>query len=177
MSARDRLPLAELPHRLREWLSDLPDRWQAWREGLRADPAKLWRGPAVRIVGLVLLVIIALVAINWAIGALAPGGSDRLFEKPTPWATLFVACTNPACRASYTTRQPMDLKNWPLQCEKCGARSVYRATFCKVCRHWYANPPGQAQACPFCAERKATPARESRPHEPPSRTDDEEDPW
>ncbi|GEM_PF-900302 len=162
---------------VRQWLAGLPARWIAWREGLRQDPSLLWRTPLVRLAGLLLGGIVLVLGVNWFIGVLTLGGSSLKVEEPTPWATLHVACANPACRAVSKTRQPMDFKAWPLKCEKCGQMSVYRAARCPVCRHWYVNPPDGQGGCPFCRERKAT--TQSRPADRKTKSvpEDAEDPW
>ena len=169
--------LAGLPHRVREFLEDWPARRRHWRQTLRDDPSLLWRHPAVRIGGLVVAGVCVLLLIHWAITAFTPRGSASLFAKPTPWATLYVACTNPSCRAWYTTQQPMDFKAWPLTCEKCGQTTVYRAEHCKVCRKWYAVPPGAPATCPLCAEKKAAKQRAAPASKPTGNPDDAEDPW
>jgi hypothetical protein len=175
----DRPSLAELPHRLREGAASLRANWREWRDTVRQEPARLWRSPLTKIGLLVVLALLAVLAIEWFGSALIPGSlSWRLEDQATREATLFVACTNPACRASYTTHQPRDFKDWPLKCEKCGQETVYRATRCPDCRHWYAIAPGGAPACPFCAEKKAEQKpTEEKPPPPPKRTDDSEDPW
>ncbi len=177
MSERRPPRLADIPHQLREQMQNLPDRWRAWREGLREDPAALWRTPLVRLCGVILLAILAIVILAWLIETLVPGGGSQRVEKPTPLATLYVACTNPACRAHYPTKQPMDFTDWPLTCEKCGQPTVYRATRCDVCRKWFAVPPGSPRTCPFCAEQATPlPVEDAREHGQPT-TDDDEDPW
>lgn len=173
-----RLPsFADLPNRVREGLAGLPARWREWREGFRADPAILWRTPVLRVAALVALLLAAGLTLRWAIGLLAPGGRGQVFEQPTPWATLYVACTHPDCRAAYTTQQPMDFKAWPLKCERCGRPTVYRATRCPACRQWFASVPGAPATCPRCAEKTAAPQPAELPRRPSATGDDSEDPW
>ncbi len=170
--------LAELPHRLREGAAGLRAGWREWREGVRQEPGRLWHSPLTKIGLLIVLALVAVLALQWFGSALVPGGlSWRLEEEGTPWATLYVACTNPACRANYTTQQARDFKSWPLKCEKCGQETVYRATRCPDCRHWYAPAPGGAPFCPFCAEKKAEQKPIEAPPAPIKKTDDSEDPW
>jgi len=168
--------IANLPHAVREHLAGLPDRWQTWREGFRQEPAALWRSPLTQIAVLVAVLVIILIAVTRLVGAIAPPGGDRRVEPATPVATLYVACTNPACRASYTTRQPMSFKAWPLKCEKCGQMTVYRATLCKDCRRWYAVLPGMPAICPFCEEQKHAKAAATQPAKK-SAADEDEDSW
>ena len=177
MRANRRLSFAVLPHRLRERLAEWPARWRAWRADLREDPAKLVRGPVPRLVGLVLLGLIVVLGLHWLISGLASSALALPEAKAVPLATLYVACTNPACRAEYTTRQPMDFKAWPLKCAKCGAPTVYRASLCPTCRHWYAVALGQPPACPHCAAKAAAAASQPSSPDPKKSRDDAEDPW
>jgi hypothetical protein len=176
MLLHERPSLAELPHRLRAWLAGLPGRWHQWREGFRQEPGRIWYSPIVRMAALVVLVVAGLFAVHWLAQGLLPGGHAWRPEEGTRWATLYVSCTNPACRAHYNAQQLMDFAAWPLKCERCGQATVYRATRCAECRHWYAVAPGSPTGCPFCAERKAAQKPgESRPAAKTS--DDAEDPW
>lgn len=173
----ERLPrgIAHLPHQVRERLAELPDRWRTVREGLRKDPARLWHSPVTRVLAIAVILIAAAIGVVKLTSALTPGGKDRA-EKPTAAATVYVACTNPACRASHTAHVPRDFKAWPLKCDKCGQQTAFRATLCRSCRQWFAVPPGAAQACPFCAEREQAAAAASRPA-PRKTGPDDEDPW
>lgn len=172
----DKLPMriSDLPHHVRERLAELPGRWRAVREGFREDPARIWHSPLTRIVALIVLGFIAVVGAGKLVGSLTPGGQLRA-EKPTRVATVYVACTNRACRVSYTAHVPRDFKNWPLKCEKCGQATVYRATLCRTCRRWFATPPGVEPACPFCHERERAAAASQPEHRRGS--PDDEDPW
>lgn len=168
--------LSDIPHQVRDHLQGLPDRLEDMREGLREDPLALFRTPAVRVTGLIVIGIVVILLIKWFVEGLQPTGS-LAFQEATPYALLYVACANPDCRAAYTTRQPMDFDSWPLTCEKCGQPTVYRATLCKTCGHWFAVPPGTPAACPHCAQQTATaPAEQTHPTSG-TRTDDDEDPW
>lgn len=170
--------LADLPHRVREQLAKLPDRWQTWREGFRQDPTALWRTPVIRVSALVFLAGAAVAGFSWLLVLLTPTApGDRAPEKRTLQTTLHVACANPACRTSYTTSQAVNFKAWPLKCEKCGQLTVYRATCCPDCKRWFAVPPGRPTRCPFCPEKKP-----AKPVAPPTtrkstNPDDEEDHW
>jgi hypothetical protein len=172
-----RLPtLADIPHQIRAQLAQLPTQWRTWREGFRDDPWAFWRSPFTRIPLYIALGAAVLATLTWGTKLLVPNIPGQ-FQHATPWATLYVACTNPACQATYSTQQAKDFDQWPLVCEKCGQPTVYRAQRCPECRHWFAVAPGQPHACPFCAARKAA----QQPKEPlrrPSATgDDVEDPW
>jgi hypothetical protein len=179
MLSEHRPSLGEWPHRFREGLAGLRAGWREWREGVRQEPARLWHSPLTKIGLLIVLGLLAILAVQWFGSALVPGGlSWRLEDQATREATLFVACTNPACRASYTTQQPRDFKDWPLKCEKCGQQTVYRATHCRECRHWYALTPGGPPGCPFCAQKRAEQKKLEAPPPPaPEKSDDSEDPW
>ena len=171
-SSQTAFPQRWLAHAMR-----LVARWHAWREAFRADPHVLWRTSAVRFGGLALLAILIIMGVQMLIGALAPrsggGGGGKYVQE----ATLYVACTNAACRASYTTQQALDFKGWPLKCEKCGGATVYRASRCMVCRHWFASAPGATHACPFCAERVAAEKAKHPDPNRPEKSTDPEDPW
>lgn len=170
--------MARLPHRLREAVSGLPVRLRQWRADIRDDPWIIWRSPATRIgiwcaLGLVLILIIQ-AGIDWT----RPADVKQHLDKATPWTTLFVSCANPLCRHSFTAHTAMDFRNWPMSCEKCGARSVYRATRCTRCGQWYALAPGQGPGCPNCAERDAREKagrEQAKPMERPANPDDAED--
>lgn len=171
-----RSPLAELPHRCRQWLAACPQRWHAWRADLREDPTLLWRTPVIRLGGLVLAGVVLLAVIQGLVGAFTPAGTPGAFQKATRTATLYVACTNPDCLASFVVRQPMDFKDWPLACPRCDRQTAYRATVCQTCGHWFAVAPGGIPACPHCARRNADLAPPAR-RAPPASSDDDEDPW
>lgn len=178
MPDRPRLSLAELPHRFRDELAALPGHWRNWRENIKQDPAALWQGPISRLLLLALVGTALLLGIRWLSTSLSALPPEMKNEEPTPFATLYVACTNPDCLAHYTTQQPMDFDNWPLTCEQCGQPTVYRATRCPDCRQWFATTPDQPETCPHCTAREherresETPAIVPREH-----SDDAEDPW
>jgi len=176
MGEARRTRLAELPHRIREWMARWPADLRDWRADLRHDPGLLWRTPVIR-VGLFMLGGVALIAgARWLAVALVPGGATA-FEQATPYAILYVACTDPACRASYTTQQPRDLRNWPLVCEKCGKKAVYRAQVCPDCGGWFATAPGRSAECQFCEQRRAATRPATDVQTKPINPDDAEDPW
>lgn len=177
MRGRHHSSRGAIPQRCLAYALGLGARWHAWREAFRENPRVIWRSPAVRLGGLALLAIVIIMGVQTLIGALAPrsgvGGGGRYLQE----ATLYVACTNAACRASYTTQQALDFKGWPLKCQKCGGASVYRASRCGVCRHWFASAPGAAHACPFCAEKAAEENAKRRDPNRSGRSTDPEDPW
>lgn len=113
----------------------------------------------------------------FAIRSIAPRGADANFESATATATLFVACTNAACRHQQVSRQPMDFAGWPLNCEKCGQKTVYRAQLCGRCRTWIAHAPGEASECWKCAELRAATQPRKVKKAPSANPDDEEDGW
>jgi hypothetical protein len=177
MAFEDHNPLSELPHRWRSRLGELRARWLDYRATYRESPGMVWHSPILKIGVLVLVVLAAILGVRWLTNWVTPGGSASLGDQPTPTATLYVACSNPGCRAFYTTQQPMDFKGWPLKCEQCSGATVYRATQCPTCRHWYASAPGGPVGCPFCAEKASSaeplPTSRATPHH----SDDDEDPW
>ena len=177
MTDKRQRALSELPHRVREEVQHLPDRLRDVREGFRNDPAAILSSPLVRLALILLFVVLAIFAVTWLVRGLTPTAGPGHFEEATPWATVYVACTNPDCLAHYTTQVAMDFDEWPLTCEKCGQETVYRAKRCPVCREWYAQRPGQSDECPHCAARARQKAAEQTPDRPQQRGDDAEDPW
>lgn len=176
MDDRQRTTVADLPHRVREWVAGLPRRWRDWRRDVRADPATLLHSPLFRL-GIITAGGIGLVfAVQWLVGALQPPGKTGAFAEATPYATLYVACDNPNCRAHYTVQQELDFKDWPLICRKCGEPTIFRATLCRACRKWFAVRAGEPPICPHCTAQ----VEEMPEPEPQTRTrspDDAEDPW
>jgi hypothetical protein len=173
----DRPPLlANLPHRLRERAAKLRGNLRQWSADVREDPGLLWRTPAIRVAFWLGVGLVAFFAARFAANAILPADADAEFKQPTQLATLYVACINPECRESYTTRQPMNFSAWPLTCRKCGRATVYRATLCPTCHHWFATVPGREHNCPFC--RTPEPDEpESMPPANPIDPDDAEDGW
>lgn len=164
--------LGDLPHAVRDELENLPSRWRDLREGLRNDPGAIFNHPLARITLFVILGIVALLLINWLISGLTPGGTTPTSEVATPWASVYVACTNPECGAVYQAQVARDFKDWPLPCERCKTGKVYRAAYCKECRSWYPLVPGKAHVC----QAKEAPVQ--APTTPKQRgTDNDEDPW
>ncbi|MBK9126967.1 MAG: hypothetical protein IPM13_04115 [Phycisphaerales bacterium] len=176
MDERPSTRLQDVPHLLRDRLDALPDRWAAWREAFREDPALLFRTPAFRILLWIVGGLILLFAAQALIRGLTPPGAQGAGERATPWAVLYVACSDPACLHATSTRQARDFKAWPLTCEQCGKRTVYRAAQCATCARWFAVGPGEAAVCPHCA-RTAPAAKAPEPPKPQRRSDDAEDPW
>lgn len=176
MSDRDR-KLTDLPNTLRERIAEVPDTVRHWRDEIAREPTAVFQSPPVRIALWIVAGVVVLLTARGLIGGLTLPGGGKGWEKATPWATLYVACTVPACRHTWSTQQPLDFKDWPLTCEKCRGPSGFRAALCSACRRWSATPPGAATGCPFCAEaaeKRAAPA--SQPSQK-KRGDDEEDPW
>ena len=175
MNTENYKSLSELPHRLRAQLAGWAARWRDYRASPRETNLALRRG--LLYVGIVIVIVLAVfLGVRWLTGWITPGGLGALADQPSPTATLYVACTNPNCRTFDTVIKPLDFKDWPLRCSKCGGLTVYRATQCPTCRQWYARAPGGPVGCPFCAEkaRKAEPPPVQKPSQ---RSDDEEDPW
>jgi hypothetical protein len=153
-------------------------------DALRGSPWRTRGGvivgaPLARGLGLpVRLILWALLGIGLFFGMkqviawMTPAAADRNAEPPTPWAVLYVACTNPDCHASKTTRQPPDFRGWPLTCGRCGQASVRRATLCPRCGTWVA-PEGAA--CWRCAALQS--ATQPRPRVRSANPDDDEDGW
>lgn len=175
MSRRKLPPLAELPHRVRDRLGALPDDLRHLREGFQSDPTILWSSPLARLVFLIIGGIVAGSLLVGLVRMMTPPASPT-FGEATPYATLYVACTNRDCRAHYSTQTAMDFDDWPLTCEQCGQETVYRARQCSECRRWFATSPDQPNACPFCAAKKATPPDPAEERKPAA-GDDAEDPW
>ncbi len=162
--------------RLRPRLRELP---RAISERLRLSS----RASAVRIGLWTLLVIGLLATVRWAVLAITAASTEPVPVKARRMTTIQVACVDPACRASFRTRQTVDFRDWPMKCERCGALSVYRAQPCPACKRWFAVAPGQAAVCPFCPA--GPPGATAQPRVPPAkpaasqraRTDDDDDPW
>lgn len=165
---------AELPHLLRLWLAAAGNSLRGWCAEVREEPALLLRSPAARIAGWILLGVIFFLVVQALIAFITPAAPGRTAEKATPWATLYVACANPECRAAYATQTAMDFRAWPLKCERCGQMSVYRAARCERCRAWIAAPPGQPPTCAACAKRAEPKPAAPKPR-PPADPDDLED--
>lgn len=178
MNERPTPRLADLPHRARAWLACLPVRWRAWRAEFRWQPGALWGSPALRVTVVSLAGVCILLLAQWVVGRKYPAVADPFAQKPTRWAVLYVACTDPECRATGTTRQDISFAGWPLKCERCGKLTVYRARPCAECRQRYAVAPNGPQGCPFCAAAKTAKAAEgARPVTKSKSSDDEEDRW
>ncbi len=177
MTDKRQRALSELPHRVRDEVQHLPDRLRDLREGFRKDPSVFLSSRLVRLGLVLLLAVLAIFVVNWFIGGLTPSTGAGRFEEPTPWATLYVACTNPDCLAHSNMQVTMDFDQWPLTCEKCEQQTVYRATRCAVCRDWYAQQAGQADECPHCEVRAHQRAAEQTPDRPQQTGDDAQDPW
>lgn len=169
--------LGELPHQIREQLLAAPERWRNFRDRLRDDPGAIFHSPVIRIVTLIVLGLILLLVTGWFVRGLTPPGPAGLTEEATPWAVLYVACTSPKCLAAASTRCARDFDAWPMKCEKCGDKSVYRAQTCAKCGQWFAASPGQPAACPHCARAAAKPEATPTPTRPAGKSDDDEDPW
>jgi hypothetical protein len=166
---------ADLPHRLREQLIDLRRGYRQFWADLKDDPGRVWRNPFARLLAWATLGVAAVLLVNLLVGrfVIPPQTSA---EQATSTATLYVACTNPACRAAGVIERPLNFSAWPAKCDKCGASSVYRATVCPKCGRWFALTPDQPPGCPFCAEASQP---RTRPTGPPRSTDPNnlEDDW
>lgn len=173
-----RLPSpADLPHRLRERLTDLNSQYRQWREQLRADPSLLWRTPLVRATLLLAAGLVLVLAVRWIATGLTPKHEHGERSASRPKAILHVACISPKCRRSYSKELPLKFRAWPLACTDCGQPSVYRAQRCPTCGTWFAEPPGAPAGCHVCATRTASqPAPKTSDSRPPD-PDDAEDHW
>jgi hypothetical protein len=167
-----------LPNALRTRIADAPRAFREWREQVAEDPSLLWHTTTVRVILWLALGICLMLGVRSLVSCVGPGDASLAgFEEPTETATLYVACTDTACRHAFVTEQPLDFADWPLTCEKCGQKTVYRAKICGVCRHWYATVPGAPDQCPLCAADKAE--REEKKPKPKAKAkgDDAEDGW
>lgn len=169
--------LGELPHQIREHLQAVPERWRAFRDRLRDDPGAVLHSPVVRVAALILLGLLLLLLAGWLVRGLTPPGPAGMAEEATPWAMLYVACTKPNCLASAAIKCARDFDDWPVECEKCGEKSAYRAQPCAKCGRWFAAAPGHTAACPHCAREVAKPQVAPAQTMPAGRSDDDEDPW
>lgn len=160
---------------VRRWAAAGTGRWRTRGGVVVGEPFARGLGLPVRLAlwglaGVALFAGLKLL-IAWALPAVA----DASGEPPTPWATLYVICTNPACHASATTRQPMDFNAWPLTCDRCGQLTVQRATRCPRCATWIA---AAARAdCWQCAAKRAASQPKKPPRRPGASPDDDEDGW
>ncbi len=173
MSPVDPGRLSELPNQVRQRAADFKADFGQWKADVGKDPSLLFRALPLRLALWAVLGLGVFFALRAVLGGLAPPPGQ--FETATRDATLYVACTNPACRASYRTTRPMDFHDWPLVCEKCGQKSVERATQCTRCRKWYAK--GTAGGCPWCAIAASKPVERKTTTTKPLDRDDAEDGW
>ncbi len=165
------MSLADLPHRFRDSTSDWRSRLRTWRSDVQADPSLLWRTPAIRITLWILFGGLLYWSVASGVSTIS-GGFDGDAQRERT-ATLFVACTEPACLHAATVTRPISFREWPLTCQRCGKASVQRGKPCGDCRRWFA--PADA-ACPHCAAA----AKLRKPIEKPRRStdpDDAEDDW
>lgn len=169
--------LTALVHRTRAGLEALPQTLREASRNLREDPGAVWHSPIVRIGVWCLVALLGIAGIQWFLAAVTPGGVGQLGEQPTSTATLYVACANPGCGASFSTRLPMTHRDWPIVCDRCGQKNAFRATRCPDCGGWAANVPGESLRCPRCAQRAAatqpTPTTRRSTGDP----DDADDGW
>ncbi len=171
-----RIPsLAELPHRLREQIEQLPGHYRALCQSVRDDPGRLWYNPLARIILWVTVGVVAIWATHWFVGSLVSEYARDRVEAP-PTATLFVICTNPDCAAQYTVTRDLDFDDWPLTCQECGLETAYRATRCPEIRGWVPEIPGRQVECPPRERAPDKPVPEHRPR-PDASSDDDEDGW
>jgi len=166
MANRD--TLGHLSDRLRERKEDFSSNFSQWKADVREDPSLLWRTPAIRWSLIVLLAIGAVVTSIYVTQSLTPAAGEG-WEAATRTATIYVACTDPACRRSHAAQVPMSFRDWPMKCDFCGGERVYRATLCPRCRGWFATAPGESTECPLCAAAAPTaetPTAATRPVDP-----------
>ncbi|MBK9118205.1 MAG: hypothetical protein IPM18_01190 [Phycisphaerales bacterium] len=171
-----RRKLAELPHQLRDGLTQAPQRWRDWRTRYREDPGIFWHGPIPRLAGLIILALLAFFLVQWLIDGLAPPG-DRNRSATAQTAVLYTICNNPACGVSGQTQQALNFNDWPITCTSCSQKTTYRATRCSDCRRWVAFLNGMPGACPTCRGAHVAPQPNDLPTRTDRRTDDDDDPW
>lgn len=172
MSPVDPGRLSELPNQVRQRAADFKTDFRQWREDVGKDPSLLFRALPLRLGLWLVLGLGVFFGLRAVIGAITPPSGQ--FETATRDATLYVACTNPDCRAAYRTSRPMDFHDWPITCEKCAQRTVERAIQCARCRSWYVK--GTPGGCPRCAKPTSKPTA-SRATSRPVDRDDAEDGW
>lgn len=173
-----RLPdLADIPNRARESLAQARADWRAWRIDFRRDPGAFVHSPLFRIGIYVVLGVLALLAIRWLAGSLAPRDAAGDRPRGNAAAEIRVACTNPECLFSETVQVDPHFKAWPMTCKKCGQQTVYRAQRCRRCQQWFATAPGAAADCPHCNAQERLRRQKVKPASRPSNPDDAEDGW
>lgn len=180
--------LKNVVDRAREVREEFKSNYAQWTADARENPAVIWQAWPVRVGFWLLIVIAVLVAVSVIVGGAGAwtGGGQR--EEATRLATLYVACTDSGCLKSATVNAERNFKEWPMVCEACGKKAVYRARACPKCKEWIAFaplPPGSAgasgasESCPHCAKKAA--AKAAKPKKAaasgPADPDDREDGW
>lgn len=166
--------------RLRTWLTGVHENARDIRDAVREDPAAVANSPVVKIGIWIVIALTGLIAVQWFLAAVTPKPANFGNDQPTPYSTLYVACTNLDCLAAYTSQQKMTFTGWPLKCDKCGQKSIYRARRCGTCREWFAKasgPPTESSPCPLCARKRAAEVKTVEEKKKANNPDDEEDGW
>jgi hypothetical protein len=161
--------LAKLPTRFRDWRDTAFLDYRQWRADLSKDWTLIYRNP-VGAGGFVMIGVVLGVILLRALFSMIPAGPFTGRGEAEPqYAILHVACFDSACLTAYDVRKPLDFRGWPLECEQCKKKSVYRARLCRDCKRWYAVTPDHID-CPHCAVQRHPPSREpsvpSRPIDP-----------
>lgn len=168
--------IAGLPHRVRAWREGFSTDYRQWRADLATDWTLLYRNPIGAVVFVILGVVLAVVIIRTLVSFLPAAAGSAGGEADPPFAILHVACTNQDCQKAYDTKRPLDFRNWPIECDYCKQKTVYRATLCPVCHKWFAVPPTTAATCPYCAARnKPVKSEEPQKSKTPIDLDDLDD--
>lgn len=125
-------------------------------------------------IGVIALCLVAAAGILFATRSGGGGGLDSIPEGDQIW----VKCNNPACGAEYQTSKkdffeflqenvnPLANSEPPMECEKCGQPSVFRAEKCENCGKVFfrnASGPGDfADRCPHCKHSAEEAKRDAR---------------
>ncbi|MBL8878334.1 MAG: hypothetical protein JNG88_04370 [Phycisphaerales bacterium] len=153
--------VAGLPHRFRAWRDNFRADYQQWRVDVRSDWTLVYRNPIGAIAFTVIGVVIGVIVIRALISLMPPAPVPGGVVEPQ-YAILHIVCINPACKAVYDSKRPLDFADWPAKCDTCQQKTAYRATLCSACKKWYAVTPNAAGGCPHCAAR-AIPRKADEP--------------
>lgn len=149
--------LASLPNRIRDWRDTFSAEYQQWRADLSKDWTLIYRNSIGAAVFVILGVLVGVILLRGLFSLIPSVSSTGRGDAEPQYAILHVACSGASCRAAYDIRRPLEFREWPLQCEQCKQRMVYRAKLCRDCRHWFAMSP-ETFECPHCAAARRPPA-------------------